>query len=706
MKQGELVFQELIVRREAIHSLLVNAERLAVQLRGLATDNQAQIGDALKQLDTALTFLRGREKQIDETLTNLGPYASILINIIGTGPWFDAFVPNLASIATGEFKQGKRPNPMNRLLRQTSPPRVAVLLLVATFVTLQRQGDDTRHVTAYFDRTVSLYKGSEVRVMGVNIGTVTAVVPEGDRVRVAMEYDDEYKLPADAKAAIVTPTLTADRFVQIAPAYTGGEVMADNAKIDLPETGTPVELDRIYKSLSDLTQALGPNGANKDGSLNTLLTAGAKALRGNGKLGNETLLNLSQAVQTFGDSSGPLFDSVENMSQLTDTLAANDRFVDGFMSDLTSVSTQLAADRGNLGEGARRPGARGRDGPHLRPRQQGHGGEGRQQADQAPRRAGPPQGRPEHAGPDRCPGPGQPDDRLRQQDQVHRLPASRPPPTAPTSATCSATSSTTPDVPGDEASSTCELLKTIVAAVHGPDRRRPVPEPEPAGPAEARRLGAHHVAGRPAELAEGGEQAMSRSLRIRARDAPSPRWCSCWSPPWSRPAASSTAPTTCPCPGNKVDADDAFEVTADFADALNVVPRTAVFANDVPVGQVTEVERVGWHARVKFLVRKDIELPQNIEIDVRQTSLLGEKYLALVEPARRYGERRSGSPTATSSRSRAPAATRRSRRSSAPCRCCLAGGGVGQLKTISHELNAMMNGRRTRRATCWATSTA
>ena len=56
--------------------------------------------DALKQLDTTLTFLRGREKQLNATLTNLGPYASILINIIGTGPWFDAYVPNLASIAT------------------------------------------------------------------------------------------------------------------------------------------------------------------------------------------------------------------------------------------------------------------------------------------------------------------------------------------------------------------------------------------------------------------------------------------------------------------------------------------------------------------------------------------------------------------------------------------------------------------------------
>jgi phospholipid/cholesterol/gamma-HCH transport system substrate-binding protein len=109
MKSGELVFQELIARRDAIHALLINAQRLAVQLRGIATDNQAQINDALKQLDKTLTFLRGREKQIDATLTNLGPYASILINIIGTGPWFDAFVPNLASIATPEFTPGERP---------------------------------------------------------------------------------------------------------------------------------------------------------------------------------------------------------------------------------------------------------------------------------------------------------------------------------------------------------------------------------------------------------------------------------------------------------------------------------------------------------------------------------------------------------------------------------------------------------------------
>lgn len=241
---------------------------------------------------------------------------------------------------------------MNNVLSRVGPKVAigAILVLLAAAFFLFPGGSNTRTVDAYFDRTVSIYKGSELRVMGVRIGTVTAVVPEGDRVRVAMEYDEEYKLPAGAKAAIITPTLTADRFVQIAPAYTKGPVLADKAKIALEETGTPVELDRVYQSLSDLTQALGPNGANRNGALDDLLTAGTKALEGNGKLGNETLLNLSAAVQTFGDNSGPLFDSVENMSQLTETLAANDKIVDSFMGDLTSVSTQLADERGNLGK--------------------------------------------------------------------------------------------------------------------------------------------------------------------------------------------------------------------------------------------------------------------------------------------------------------------------------------------------------------------
>ena len=51
--------------------------------------------------------------------------------------------------------------------------------------------------------------------------------------------------------------------------------------------------------------------------------------------------------------------------------------------------------------------------------------------------------------------------------------------------------------------------------------------------------------------------------------------------------------------------------------------------DDVTVGEVTDVERVGWHAKVTILVRKDVDLPDNAIAEIRQVSLLGEKYVAL-----------------------------------------------------------------------------
>jgi phospholipid/cholesterol/gamma-HCH transport system substrate-binding protein len=121
--------------------------------------------------------------------------------------------------------------------------------------------------------------------------------------------------------------------------------MADGADIALPDTGVPVELDRIYSSLRDLSEALGPNGVNKDGTLDHLLAAGSRALKGKGKLGNQMLNDLSTAAQTFGEGSGELFDTVTNLAELTSTLAANDEFVRAFIKDLAGVSSQLVAER-------------------------------------------------------------------------------------------------------------------------------------------------------------------------------------------------------------------------------------------------------------------------------------------------------------------------------------------------------------------------
>lgn len=225
---------------------------------------------------------------------------------------------------------------------------IAVLLLAATFFTV-RQPEETKTVTAHFPRAVSVYVGTDVRILGVNVGRVTAVVPEGNSVRVEMEYDATVDVPADAKAAIVTPTLVADRFVQLTPAFTDGDrVMASGADIALPDTGVPVELDRIYASLRDLSEALGPNGVNKDGTLDNLLRAGAQGLKGNGAAGNRMIRELSKAAETFGEGAGPLFDTVSELATFTSTLAENDKLVRAFMTDLAGVSSSLVTERTEL----------------------------------------------------------------------------------------------------------------------------------------------------------------------------------------------------------------------------------------------------------------------------------------------------------------------------------------------------------------------
>lgn len=103
LDKADLVFKELERRKKAIHTLLVSTEQLAVQLEGLVKDNHEQLRPTLDGLRSILVFLNEREDQLETMLRNYGPYVNILGNVIGTGPWFDAFVPNMFNVFTGEF---------------------------------------------------------------------------------------------------------------------------------------------------------------------------------------------------------------------------------------------------------------------------------------------------------------------------------------------------------------------------------------------------------------------------------------------------------------------------------------------------------------------------------------------------------------------------------------------------------------------------
>lgn len=239
-------------------------------------------------------------------------------------------------------------------MRTTSQKVIAfvatMVVVVGGLTVLLRGGESPRlTVTAKFPRAVGLYAGSSVRVLGVPVGTVTSITPDGPFVDVVLDLPTDTPIPADATAVIIPPSLVSDRYVELTPVYSGGARMADGAVMGPDRTAIPVELDEILASLDSLLVALGPKGANATGSLGELVDVGARTLgKGGGKDFHDTIVNLAKAVQTLSDNRGDLTGVIKNLGEFTHTLAENDGQIRILTRDLAAATQFLASERSSL----------------------------------------------------------------------------------------------------------------------------------------------------------------------------------------------------------------------------------------------------------------------------------------------------------------------------------------------------------------------
>jgi phospholipid/cholesterol/gamma-HCH transport system substrate-binding protein len=224
---------------------------------------------------------------------------------------------------------------------------VAVLLAGGLYLVLQPPG---RLVTAYFTSAAALFEDNSVRVLGVPVGTITEVEPQGTQVRVEMRItDDALKLPADVRAVVVSPSLVTGRYVQLTPTWSSGPELADEAVIPRERTAVPLGVDDLTRAATDLANALGPNGVNAKGALSDVLDVGAENLDGNGQKINDTIRNLGELSGTLANSREDLFGTVTELQSFVSMLAANDEQVREFNGRLADVSGFLADERGDLG---------------------------------------------------------------------------------------------------------------------------------------------------------------------------------------------------------------------------------------------------------------------------------------------------------------------------------------------------------------------
>ncbi len=228
---------------------------------------------------------------------------------------------------------------------------VLVVMLVTSLgvVWWQSMQPDVRF-TARFTSAQGIYPGSQVRILGVPVGAVDSVIPDGATVSVAMHLDSGYDAAASTGAVIVNPNLVSDRYVQLTAAYTTGAKLANGTEIPANRTATPVELDQLYTSLIQLTTALGPNGANANGALSQLLNVGAANLGGNGQDLNDTIRQVSQATTTLAGSANDIFGTLDHLNSFTGMLKQNNDALSTLNNKLASVSQVLADDRQSFGQ--------------------------------------------------------------------------------------------------------------------------------------------------------------------------------------------------------------------------------------------------------------------------------------------------------------------------------------------------------------------
>lgn len=149
-----------------------------------------------------------------------------------------------------------------------------------------------------------------------------------------------------------------------------------------------------------------------------------------------------------------------------------------------------------------------------------------------------------------------------------------------------------------------------------------------------------------------------------------------------------------PLPGSPDVGDDSYAVTAEFENVLSLAEDSTVKLDGVTVGRVESIGRDGWHAAVTLRLRGDVPLPRDVHARVAQTSLLGEKYVDLeIPPGGGTGRLGDGDRIALADTSRG----REVEEVLGALSLLLNGGGIGQLRTITTELDDALGDSATTR---------
>jgi phospholipid/cholesterol/gamma-HCH transport system substrate-binding protein len=214
--------------------------------------------------------------------------------------------------------------------------------LVAALVGAQLYKKLTNNtVVAYFPETNALYAGDKVVIMGIRVGAIDNIQPVGNKMKVTFHYSNKYKVPANAQAVILNPTLVASRSIQLEPPYKGGPVLSDDAVISEDRTQVPVEWDDLRNNITHIINSLGPTEDQEKGPFGDVIESFADGLAGKGKQINNTLDSLSTALTTLDEGRGDFFSVLHSLALFVNALHRDDQQFVALNKDLSQFTDRL-----------------------------------------------------------------------------------------------------------------------------------------------------------------------------------------------------------------------------------------------------------------------------------------------------------------------------------------------------------------------------
>jgi virulence factor Mce-like protein len=222
--------------------------------------------------------------------------------------------------------------------------RAAALLVVLSLLTSACALfgiDERRTITATFAGANNLFEGSEVRILGLQVGRVLTIEPRGEVVVVEFEVEGDRPLPADVRAELEPTSLLGERFVRLTPAYTDGP-MFDGDEIPLERTSVPVDVDDVLRSFENFLRSL-----DRDVLANLIDTL-ADTFAGQGDGINQLLEQGSESVRVLADSSEDLNDLVAEFASLNETLATRDQVIGRTLERFSIVLQTLTEERDQI----------------------------------------------------------------------------------------------------------------------------------------------------------------------------------------------------------------------------------------------------------------------------------------------------------------------------------------------------------------------